>query len=301
MLTSAGHRQALGLGRRSRRRRRRWTGGTGAPGAGRLRISSKMVCRATVSAATGTPDRPSRVATGPAGGHALAQPQRPAGAARRCSRRWLAYCSARCSTWVLASGTSACESRRSRPRSAGHLGQHLALQAAGQRAQREHAATRSLRARNLSISTRPGSSSTGSVSGGQTRLVTPPGRGRGQLALEHAFVLVAGLAQARRQVHQTGRHDQPARRSPVGAWKSAGTGPMATMRPPAIATSARCSSRPLAGSTTRPFWIRILHALSLPAMMDITAMRTAMPKVTCGRITLCGCRRPRRSRSRRRG
>ena len=32
----------------------------------------------------------------------------------------------------------------------------------------------SLRARNLSISTRPGSSSTGSVSGGHTRLVTPP-------------------------------------------------------------------------------------------------------------------------------
>ena len=26
---------------------------------------------------------------------------------------------------------------------------------------------------------------------------------------------------------------------------------------------------------------------SLPAMMHITAMRTAMPKVTCGRITLC--------------
>src|SRR5690606_16943628 len=26
---------------------------------------------------------------------------------------------------------------------------------------------------------------------------------------------------------------------------------------------------------------------SLPATMDITAMRQAMPKVTCGRITLC--------------
>ena len=25
----------------------------------------------------------------------------------------------------------------------------------------------------------------------------------------------------------------------------------------------------------------------LPAMIDITAIRTAMPKVTCGRITLC--------------
>src|SRR5262249_45832012 len=32
-----------------------------------------------------------------------------------------------------------------------------------------------------------------------------------------------------------------------------------------------------------------LHAASrtLPATMPITAMRTAMPKVTCGRITLC--------------
>ena len=28
------------------------------------------------------------------------------------------------------------------------------------------------------------------------------------------------------------------------------------------------------------------HA-SFPAMMDMTAMRTAIPKVTCGRITLC--------------
>ena len=38
---------------------------------------------------------------------------------------------------------------------------------------------------------------------------------------------------------------------------------------------------------TRPLRIRIFMPGSLPAMIDITAMRTAMPKVTCGRITLC--------------
>ena len=37
------------------------------------RISSKIVCSAMVSATTGTPDRPRRVASGAAGGHALAQ------------------------------------------------------------------------------------------------------------------------------------------------------------------------------------------------------------------------------------
>jgi hypothetical protein len=77
-----------------------------------------------------------------------------------------------------------------------------------------------------------------------------------------------------------------------------GTAPMVTMRPVAIATSAR-SSRPLAGSISAAVLDQELHA-SFPAMMDITAMRTAMPKVTCGRITLC-CRRPRWSRSPRRG
>jgi hypothetical protein len=51
------------------------------------------------------------------------------------------------------------------------------------------------------------------LSGRQTRLVTPPAAGRGELALEHAFVLVAGLAQARRQVDQG-----PARRP--GPWPS---------------------------------------------------------------------------------
>ena len=38
------------------------------------RINSMMVCRATVSAATGTPDRPMRVATGPLAATPLPRP-----------------------------------------------------------------------------------------------------------------------------------------------------------------------------------------------------------------------------------
>ena len=46
---------------------------------------------------------------------------------------------------------------------------------------------------------------------------------------------------------------------------------------------------PMAGSTTRQV---------LPAMMDMTAMRTAMPKVTCGRMTLGPSATANRSRRR---
>jgi predicted ArsR family transcriptional regulator len=37
------------------------------------------------------------------------------------------------------------------------------------------------------------------------------GHGGGHFGFEHAFVLVAGLAQARRQVHQAGQHDAAGR------------------------------------------------------------------------------------------
>ena len=45
------------------------------------------------------------------------------------------------------------------------------------------------------------------MSGGQTRLVTPPAIAAAISRFERAFVLVARLAQARRQVDQAGRDD----------------------------------------------------------------------------------------------
>ena len=56
----------------------------------------------------------------------------------------------------------------------GHLGQHLAREAARERAQRIDAGALELLGAQLQHPTRPGSSSAGSVSGGHTRLVTPP-------------------------------------------------------------------------------------------------------------------------------
>jgi hypothetical protein len=96
-------------------------------------------------------------------------------------------------------------------------------------------------------------------------------------------VLVAGLAQARGQVHQAGRDDQPL--ASIVRWAQVGRHRLRRCGPAARAMSAG-SSRPLAGSITRPFLMRIIMLqASLPATMLITAMRTAMPKVTCGRIT----------------
>jgi GNAT superfamily N-acetyltransferase len=98
-------------------------------------------------------------------------------------------------------------------------------------------------------------------------------------------VLVARLAQARRQVDQPGATTQPEASSVGAGVKPAGVPPIDTMRPAASATSRW--RREDAGSMTRPLRIRIFMPSSFPATMLITAMRTAMPKVTCGRMTLC--------------
>ncbi len=70
------------------------------------RISSKMVCMAMVSAITGTPLKPMRVANGP-----LAATPWPrswsCGRSQTAKPKVLAYCRARCSTWVLVMALSA--------------------------------------------------------------------------------------------------------------------------------------------------------------------------------------------------
>jgi hypothetical protein len=89
------------------------------------------------------------------------------------------------------------------------------------------------------------------------------GDGRGHFAFEHAFVLVARLAQARGQVDQAGRDD--AARGVDGAlgleagWR-AGTMPIL---PSAMAMSA-CLSVPDAGSMTRPLVRRMFMLRYLP-------------------------------------
>ncbi len=140
------------------------------------RISSKIVCRAMVSAITGTPDKPRRDATGPLCampprarcGILRPQPDRVAEGLRILQR---------------AQQHGGVDDRLLGLRKADaaglgqlrHLGQRLPFQADRQARRADtHAPGSASAARCLSISTRPGSSSTGSVSGGQTRLVTPP-------------------------------------------------------------------------------------------------------------------------------
>ena len=113
------------------------------------------------------------------------------------------------------------------------------------------------------------------------------GRGRIQFRLQHAFMLVTGFAQPRRQVNQA---------------RCATTQPLASMTRAEVSKSGGNAANGndasgghghIGAFVAATGWVdhaavanQDFHA-SFPAMIDITAMRTAMPKVTCGRITLC--------------
>ena len=215
MLDVAGHRQALGLGRAHQLdaggaadRRHRCTR---APVA---RTSSKIVCER---------DRLGR------------RPARPAGpgawpARRSCATPpWPSYASCgRSQTRVAerrrvlqrAHAAPACRraaprparSRRSRLRSA--RPSRSAPRPPG-RASARRADTRapgcSFSARILSISTRPGSSSTGSVSGGQTRLVTPPATAAAISRFQHALCSWPGSRRRAARSTSPGATTQPLR------------------------------------------------------------------------------------------
>jgi hypothetical protein len=170
----------------------------------------------------------------------------------------------------------------------GHLGQRLALQAARQRAQREQPAAAELAGAELEHLHQAGLVEHGVGVGRADQAGHAAGRGGLQFALEHAFVLLPGLAQARGQVDQAGRHDQAAGVDDAVGVKSAAR--------PGGCRWRRCGRRAMAMSATFVAAAgRVDHAAVanedlhawFPAMIDITAMRTAMPKVTCGRITLC--------------
>ena len=139
------------------------------------------------------------------------------------------------------------------------------------------------RARCLSISTRPGSSSGGSVSGGHARLVTPP-------------AIAAAISDS-----SVALYSKPGSRSRAETSMRPGatTSPRASMTRLGVPPGRRrADRRDLARrDVERRFAIDAvggidqaavgdldLHA-QVPAMMLITAIRTAMPNVTCGRIT----------------
>ncbi len=97
---------------------------------------------------------------------------------------------------------------------------------------------------------------------------------------------MAGFAQAGRQVHEAGRDDQAGgvdallglevRRHTADREDAAvGDGDIGAL----VAARGRVDHAAVLDEE--------FHQASFPAMMLITAMRTAMPKVTCGRITLC--------------
>ncbi len=87
----------------------------------------------------------------------------------------------------------------------GHLGEHLALQAACERAQREHARLVQLLGAELEHVHQAGFVEHGLGVGRADQRGHAAGHRRGHFAFQHARVFLAGFAQAHRQVHQTGR------------------------------------------------------------------------------------------------
>jgi hypothetical protein len=102
----------------------------------------------------------------------------------------------------------------------------------------------------------------------------------GHLRFERRLVLVARLAQARGEVDEARRDDQA-----LGIDDAVGLA--------AFRRNLPVSDENVADAVLAAGWIDDPSVLDvkthqLPATMLITAMRTAMPKVTCGRITECG-------------
>jgi hypothetical protein len=140
----------------------------------------------------------------------------------------------------------------------GHLGQHLALQAARERAQREQARLVQLFRAELEHLHQTGLVQHRVGVGRADQAGDATGHGGGHFGFEHAFVLVARLAQARRQVHQArGSTMQPDASMVRWGAKSGGTRLMAHNAPRRDGHVADLVERPEAGSITRPFWIRI--------------------------------------------
>ena len=165
-----------------------------------------------------------------------------------------------------------------------HFRQRFPLQGPRQRAQRKHARLVQLLRTELEHLDQAGLVEHRIGVGRADQAGDAAGDGRRQFAFEHAFMLITRFAQARRQVHQARRHDAaggingPVRRE---------VGQRTFERDDAPGGNRHIAHFVEAGSRVNDAAVfnEDLHA-SFPATMLITAMRTAMPKVTCGRITL---------------
>ena len=113
----------------------------------------------------------------------------------------------------------------------------------------------------------------------------PAHNGRGHLRFQRRLVLVSGLAQTRRDIHQPGHHDQSAgidrligNETPRGC-TDRGDAPVDDVHVlPCIDAVLRVDQTAVCNQNVHTF---------APASILITAILTAMPKVTCGRITEC--------------
>jgi hypothetical protein len=114
---------------------------------------------------------------------------------------------------------------------------------------------------------------------------------RAHLAFERGLVLEAGLAQARREVDQPRRGDEALRvdhlvgTEAVGRLVERGDLPVGNVdRSRLVAAGRRIDDARIGDPDPGSRLPAPLHA---EPSSDITAMRTAIPKVTCGRMTLC--------------
>ena len=165
----------------------------------------------------------------------------------------------------------------------GHLGQRLALQAHGQRAQRVHIGLVEHARAVLEHFDQAGFV--------EHRIGVGRAHQRGhaalhrclQLGLQGGLVFVARLAQARRQVDQAGSDHQAGRVDGLVGVEARRGG--AERRDPAVGDEQvlRCVDA-VRRVDHSPVLDMKFHAW-VPAKMLITAIRTAIPKVTCGRIT----------------
>ena len=164
----------------------------------------------------------------------------------------------------------------------GHFGEALAAQTLRERADRMHA--REAQARRPALQHLH-----------QTRLVErrfgvgrtrepsdAAGHCRSHLALERRAVLEAGFAQPRRQVHET-RGDHEAVR--IDGALGGETGGRCPHGCDGLADDEEIGLALGPGDRVHQEAVGDVQVHPFPARMAITAMRTAMPNVTCGRIT----------------
>ena len=176
------------------------------------------------------------------------------------------------------------ETDAARIRQRRHLGQHFAGEVARERAEREQARAAQLAGAELQHFDQTGLVEHRIGIGRADQAGHAAGNRSGEFAVEHAFVFVARFAQPRRQVDEP-RRDDAARRVD-GAVSLEIDRHVADGKDLAVANGD--IARPVeSGSRVDDAAVgdEDVHA-SFPATMLMTAMRTAMPKVTCGKITL---------------